>query len=308
MIYKIPHIETNTVKNLLSTILILASTTYTFASEEYLKFFTTGKICNYERVNGHNPDAPHDFFSISVIGDTLIGEYEGKILHNIHPDNTENTLYPFIAEQYWIGVEIEGSTYSYNDELDYLAPLCDFNFSTGDTIRFCQYTKDGPIHLNYGMIVTRSNIINIRGINRKVLTLEYPLGTYVDNWIEGIGSIHHRFPTFGSWIHGDITTMTNCYIEDVCVYEDGDLNEYNNVLGTQAEQINLIINSNELKCNFNSSKGYMSLYGTNGITYGRAEGSGELIINITELPKGLYIVETCNAFSCIIKQKLFIYH
>lgn len=291
-------------KNLLLALVILATTTYTFASEEYLEFFTSGKKCNYERVNGHNPDAPHVFFSISVIGDTIIGEYEGKILHHIQPDNTGTLM----GEQYWIGVEIEGRTYSYDDDLDFFAPLCDFNFSTGDTIRFCQYTKDGPTHLNYGMIVTRSNIINIRGVDRKVLTLEYPLGTYVDNWIEGIGSIHHRFPTFGSWTHGDITTMTDCYIEDVCVYEDGDLDEYNKVEDIQAEQIKLIIDSTELKCDFNRSKGYISLSGINGIIYEHVEGSGELSINITELPEGLYIAEACNAFSCIIKQKLFIKH
>lgn len=278
------------------------------AYAEFLEFYTIGKRCNYERIDGHNPDGQHVYICMTVIGDTIVGEYEGRKLQNIQQNPTEDLSRPFITEHIFVVKEKDGCTYSYDDELDYWIPQCDFTLTVGDTIKYCQYTYDGPVQFRDGMIVSRSETINIRGVNRKVLTLESVEGKYVDNWIEGIGSIHNRYSGFGSWTHGSLTTMLDCYVDDICVYQDGDLDEYNELPSIEASSCKLTVRNSELSYDVKHSKGYVSIYGMDGICHGHKEGIGILVIPISDLKEGIYLIEA-NCSNCsIVREKIYVIH
>lgn len=131
----------------------------------------------------------------------------------------------------WLDTDFELTVKAYEDDgivyMDYseycmYVPLINFNLEVGD------------ITEERGTIISKEYVV-IEGIERCLITIERPKGLCY--WCEGIGAIGDNFMTaMTRQVGGHGCTMTECWMDDRCLYNEASLGGNNSDMAVSAEE------------------------------------------------------------------------
>lgn len=272
---------------------IIFSAIPSYGNELMDEYFALGKSRIYESIGICRDDTT--YYKQTVVGDTIIGNEVYKIIDSEYIKNNENSWS-------FLGYEENGIIYvlSSESEDETHTPYLDFNLNEGDT---AYYSSEKGIYENYGMYVGNVQYMNIKGFNRKVMTIERPKGYFIDFWIEGIGALYSHH-ICGQPQHKTVT-LIGCYLGDQCIFDSNDI-----LLLCGTEDIEatdqLKIFQDKISYNAMASETNLSLYSMDGTLYCRTSGVGLIEISTQYLNSGIYIVEICNDTHYNLRKKIHI--
>lgn len=169
-------------------------------AQGYLPILTEGKVWNCV---DYNDCQEKNRFSMEVCGDTAAYGYDCKKIY-FYRDIERTQRMKFVYKAYEEGgrlYALEPGEDVTNRNYDTPCLLCDFNLEVGDSAWFSH--------------VTKVDTIEVRGVQRKRITLQYPLDFGI--WVEGIG------PFVSSWPSNvEKPTCHLFYYIESC-YENGEL-------------------------------------------------------------------------------------
>lgn len=171
--------------------------------DSYLPILEAGKTWTYKRYYASDPDMeiPNQFFTVSV-GDKVTENGRDIFILNI-----KDSDYDSFVKTY----EENGILYYYDDEEHKYLPMVDFSLEVGDELGDTDY------------VVTDKTKRSIEGIERTVIEIKNDYYDTAYYWIEGIGSIPNKFLSSLAIPVSLRTKMTDCYLGDVCLYNDDSL-------------------------------------------------------------------------------------
>lgn len=190
----------------------------------------------------HDLDINPEYYTITVDGDTVIDNIQCKILHRTDMDGGNECL--------MFGYEEDGRIYEYISSLSGFYPLLDFNLDADDWVD-C-YNHNGVLFDSI-FHISASGYVNLRGVNRKVLTLGYIADDnlpYGGLWIEGIGTTYKYLSKLVWPSHGSFHTMIECSKNGEYLFKREDIGDITSklLLGKPLEYIPLINHDRVWEC------------------------------------------------------------
>lgn len=203
-------------------------------AQEYLKQYAPNRQwieevldVNYDKTTGRLHFKTYsDYCLNTVVGDTIVGtgknKHTAKIIRRVSSSRGGDIYYFCVYED-------NGKTYYYNEKFNLTATETDMSLKKGDKKKtYILEYDDTKFKFNGDYLtVVEEEIINIKGIDRKKLTVsigDYPYNI-ADFWIEGIGGFYkmHLYNT-ETVSHGGLETEypTKFFDGDKCVFSIND--------------------------------------------------------------------------------------
>ncbi len=176
-------------------------------------FFENDKTWVRKDYDPYMPDNGVFVYKYSVEKDTIVDNVTAKKIHIERLDNDERNSF---REGFAIYYEENDCIFIVSEE-DSFVKLMDFSVNVGDRVR-----ED--------LIVTKTETINIKGVNRCVITIQRDSNPNdITYWIEGIGATKDNYMNAFESPVGRIDELVNCYLGDKCLYSEEDLNKLNEI-------------------------------------------------------------------------------
>ena len=188
------------------TILISICITSNLLSQEYFKFPTSNALWNYIIVGSMNP--PYEWPVIDSLGQEItIGDQQYVEVYSVG-----------LGSPYVVGAIKEDTILKKVYFHDFINKteivLYDFSVSIGDTVFYSE-------PYDYYKTVEDIYYVSINGQQRKMFYLENSLYSFVDYWIEGIGSVHRYgllYPIKPYIVMDASNPYFGCFSHDTIIY------------------------------------------------------------------------------------------
>lgn len=169
----------------------------------------------------HNPEEEPYYFTVTVVGDTIINGQECKKL--IKTDSTASDV------RIWYAYEENGIVYDYIQSTAQFYPYIDFNANAQDWLGV--YNGSGKYFEDY-FFVGASGYVDVGGVKRKVIAFGNPIDELprTNLWIEGIGSTYGSLTMIQYPNHGDFSIMLECSKNGECLFKREDISDISNRL------------------------------------------------------------------------------
>lgn len=195
--------------------------------EEYISMLEDGMswTCAYL---DHKADEDPYYYSISVVGDTIINGQECKKLIQTDSAATDVSI--------WYAYEENGVVYDYVYNTSQFYPYLDFNVEAPDIVGW--YNQNGDYSGDYWddyFSVGVSGYVEIRGVNRKVIAFGHPSDEDPPSsslWIEGIGATYSDITTIRYPSHGAFSMILECTKNGECLFKREDIGDISSRLLT----------------------------------------------------------------------------
>lgn len=182
-------------------ILLLGIICFSYAEYQYKPLLEDGKKWIYYNTDPLSDETPSFNHVDSIICDTLINELNAKKI--LYKGENRSSFY--------YKVEKDGIIYTLDETSMQFIPVLDFNLNLDDKISY--YTVVGK------------DIVNIRGIDRTVLTMSSGENSPISNWfwIEGIGSTKDYY--IPEIVRPGLVYIgiNECWLNGELLYREGDL-------------------------------------------------------------------------------------
>lgn len=230
------------------------------------------------------------YYEHTVEKDTIINDI---IYKKVKAKNLENQ-----NDWWYLGYDYNNQIYRYDENYG-LLPWENYNLNIGD------YTPifEGGVYVDFYLYVADIKYISIKGITRKVLSIEYPKGRFIDYWVEGIGAIYSHMIS-GCPEHGT-STLIGCYLGDECLFDIDDIPLLSNVSGIEDDD-QLRIFPDRIIFNPGDERNSIVLYDINGIMVCGISDIGAIEIDTTSLSHGIYILEVTAGNSFNQRKKIIL--
>lgn len=168
-------------KVLFFCVLILVSSIFV-RGRDFLPIYESGKSWLWAEIDCMDETIVR-YYVETVGSDTLVDGQKSKIVWTQVLDLKGEKLYDSFPRIY---KEDDGRVSIYLSGIGEYRPLMDFNYETGDSIKF-ESDNDYPLTKDYYFVVTAVKTANVQGIDRRVMYFNHGrINLYY--WIEGIGS------------------------------------------------------------------------------------------------------------------------
>lgn len=256
-------------------------------------YFAKGKTRIYKYIQECSSDTT--YYKYSVEKDTVIN---GIDYHKIIGCDLKD------GEDWWyLGYENSGRIYHIIENYDnsVLIPYEDYSLEEGEMAPY--FNSDTNTYENYGLLIGKVQYLLIKGVTRKVMTINYHNGKFADFWVEGIGAVYSHYMC-GQPVHGT-KTLIGCYLDGVCLFDSDDIPLLSSVTCTETD-LRLKIFPDRIYYDAGSERIRMILYDLNGSKVSEHLNSGILEIPTTSLLHGVYILEVSERYSSKIRKKILL--